>query len=268
MTRPESLHKLGSSGQSVDNKLNMLVYSHPGVGKTVLWGTGGDRLLFLDSDRGTQSAEAMGSKAASISVRNYDELHEAYDWLKHEALPAGEFDWVAWDSLTLFQDRALIDDILKSASDANPRQDPHVASMREYLVNQNRIGEFIRLFVDLPCNFGVSALVLPVEDPDGDIVYMPDVRGKGMSPKVCGYMNVVGYLAKNDKGRRRLITSQREHYYGKDRFNKLKTDGKPYVDRPTIKKIEDLVFGEAAPSPAKTSTSHRRTSQKAGPKHG
>lgn len=265
MTRPSSMHKLGTPSDRQD--INMMVYSHPGVGKTVFWGTGGPKLLFLDSDIGTQSAEAMGSKASSIPIRSYDDLSEAYDWLKHEALPKGEFDWVVWDSITLFQDRALIDDILKSAAAANPRQDPHVASMREYLVNQNRMGEFVRLFVDLPVNFGASALVLPVEDPDGEIIYMPDIRGKGMSPKICGYMNVVGYMSKKDKGVRRLIVANRQHYYGKDRFDKIKTDGKPYIDRPTVPMVEQLISGVAAPTPKATSA-RRRTTKKAGTANG
>lgn len=261
MTEPTRLFNLDDEDlpATFDNA-KMLIYGHPGSGKTVLWGSGSSDVLFMDSDGGTRSALATGSKATVVPVLDYQDLHEVYDWLKHEALPEKRFRWVVWDSISLFQDRALIDDIVKEAAAANPKQSSDVASMREYLINQNRISEFIRLFSDLPCNFGVSALVLPAENPEGEIIYMPDVRGKGMASKICGYMNIVGYLACNNKGKRRLITGEREHYYAKDRFNVLKTNGETYIDSPTLPKLERLLFGKATgANPSKARKPRPRT---------
>jgi len=241
MTRPASLYTLGEEDNDLQF-INMIVYGYPGVGKTPFWGTGGKRVLIMDSDKGLESAEAAGSDATAMPVVDYDSLQEAYDFVKHEAIPAGEFDWVVWDSITLFQDRALIDDVLKDAAAANPRQDPHVASQREYLVNQNRMMEFVRMFVDLPINFGVSAHVLPDEDPEGEIIYMPDVRGKNMPSKLTGYMNVVCYMATKEGEKPRFITEKRDHYFARDRFGALKTtSGKGVVIDPTVPKIEALV---------------------------
>lgn len=239
MSTPSSISSVSAA---TDSHLNMIVYAHPGTGKTVFWGTGGERMLIMDSDGGIDSARAFGSTARFAPVTDYDSLLEVYEWVKHEAIPKKELDFVVWDSLTLFQDRALIDDVLKDAAAKNPRQDPHVASQREYLVNMNRIGEMVRLFVDLPINFGFSAHVLPVPDPEGEIVYMPMITGKGMAAKISGYMNVVGYLAAKD-GKRRLLTQPKEHYYAKDRFNKLKTNGKGYIDDPTLPMIARLIQG-------------------------
>lgn len=257
MTRPASIYSLGDSANEL-KYLNMLLYGHPGSGKTVLWGTGGDGMFFMDSDIGLESAEASGNRGLGMPVRNYDDLVEAYEWVKHEAIPKGEINWVVWDSLSLFQDRALIDDVLKSAAEANPRQDPHVASQREYLVNMNRIGEFVRMFVDLPINFGISAHVLPDTDPEDNIIYMPSIRGKGMPSKIAGYMNIVAYLAANDEGKRRLITDKKEHYYAKDRFHALRTNGQPYLDKPTIKKVEELVSTKRAEMANKPAVRRRR----------
>jgi hypothetical protein len=262
MTRPSNLYSLSDPSKAF---INMVLYGYPGCGKTVMWGTGGERLLFMDSDIGTESASASKSAAKATPVRDYDDLQEAYDWLKHEALPAGEFDWVVWDSITLFQDRALIDDVLKTAAAANPRQDPHVASQREYLVNQNRISEFMRLFVDLPVNFGVSAHVLPAEDPEGNIIYMPAITGKNMASKISGYANVVAYMAVSEDGKRRIITDKKEHYFAKDRFHALRTNGKPFVDAPTVPKITDLVRNSMN-TPTKTVPRRRRTTAASGSK--
>lgn len=239
MTRPQSLVSIGD--RSVPRFANMVLYSYPGVGKTVIWGTGGPRLMIMDSDNGVESAEASGSEALSMPVLDYDQLGEAYEWVKHEAIPQGILDWVVWDSVTLFQDRALIDDVLKDAAAANPKQDPHVASQREYLINQNRILEYVRMFCDLPINFGISAHVLPDVDPEGEIILMPDVRGKNMPSKLSGYMNIVAYLAVDEEGKRRIITESKSGYYGKDRFHALRTNGKGFLDKPTIPKIDALL---------------------------
>lgn len=266
MTEPDQLFQLGDSEDepAFAKNARMLIYGYPGSGKTVFWGTGGAKVLILDSDGGTRSAQSSGSKASVLPMVDFDGLREAYDYLKHEALPAGKFDWVVWDSITLFQDRSLIDDITKVAAAANPRQDPDVPGMREYLISQNRIAEAIRLFSALPCHFGVSALVLPGEDPEGNIVYQPDIRGKGMTSKVSGYMNIVAYLASDGSGKRRLITGQKENYFGKDRYHKLLTNGKQFVDRPTLPKVEKLLFGAPKASATKGRTVRRKTTRKQG----
>jgi hypothetical protein len=243
MTRPTSVYVLNDEEEDAPDlrTINMVVYGYPGIGKTPFWGTGGERVLFMDSDKGLESAEAAGSKASAMPVIDYESLTEAYEYVKHEVIPNKLYDWVVWDSITLFQDRALIDDVLKDAAAANPRQDPHVASQREYLVNQNRMMEFVRMFVDLDINFGVSAHVLPVEDAEGNLIYMPDVRGKNMPSKLTGYMNVVAYMVRKEGHPFRFITEPRDHYFARDRFNALKTNGKGFVNEPTVPKIEALI---------------------------
>lgn len=225
----------------------MLIYSYPGEGKTPLWGSGGNSVLFMDSDHGTESAEMLGSRAYSMPVIDYDDLDAAYQFCKNDLkreLPSVR--WVVWDSLTLFQERALIDDLMPDAVAGSTKdREEFVPDRREYLINQNRIGRYIRNFVELPINFGVSTLLQVDIDPqDGSTVYMPAVAGKNMASKVSGYMNVIGFLGKaqvevegEKKMVQRLLTQRVGKYFARDRFMAL---GK-HVDRPTLPKIEGLI---------------------------
>ncbi len=218
--------------------INICVYSHPGVGKTVLAGTAGETLLIMDSDKGTESAAATGSKARRTSAIDHSEMAEIYNYLANESHP---FTWVWWDSLTLFQNRALIDEIMPNAVAQSPRQEEFVPSQREYLINMNHIMRWIRLFVDLPINFGISCHVLIGEEPDGTTLYVPAVQGRGMPSHVTGYMNVVGYYAKKEeKGKkpvRKMLCQPSGKYYAKDRFAAL---GNVLTD-PTLPQIERMI---------------------------
>lgn len=220
--------------------INICVYSHPGVGKTVLAGTADERMLIMDSDKGTESASAKGSKAKRTPAIDHSQMAAIYDYLANDK---HSFTWVWWDSLTLFQNRALIDDIMPNAVAQSPRQEEFVPSQREYLINMNHIMRWVRLFVDLPINFGISCHVLISEESDGETLYMPAVQGKGMPSHVTGYMNVVGYYAKREekgdskKEVRKLLVQPSGKFYAKDRFAAL---GKILTD-PTLPQIEKLV---------------------------
>lgn len=242
MTRPKSIVNLQDNGINLDT-LNMGLYGHPGIGKTVLLGTGGPRILIMDSDSsGTLAAKVAGSNAHVAPVKDYEQLSEIYEYVANDK---HEFEMVWWDSLTLFQDRALVDDILQDAAAQNPRQSADVASQREYLVSQNRIGTYVRLFCDLPIHFGWTAHVMVGEDTEGDggMIYKPAISGKKgtYTSYICGYMNVVAYYGLTPKGNRRLITERVGEFYAKDRFHALRTNGKGYLDNPTLPQILSLV---------------------------
>lgn len=236
--RPASLYALDNA--ELPRWINMGVYGWFGSGKTPMIGTGEDTLI-LDADVGVQSAQASGSKATVMPVLTYAELQQAYEYL---AYGTHSFKWVWLDSISLFMDRGLVDDILVEAAEQNPRQSKDVASQREYLVQQNRIGTHVRQFCALPINFGWTAHVMTtVEAETGEVIYMPMIPGgKGeFSSKICGYMNVVAYLGKTSSGKPRLITGRTDHYYARDRFFALNSGGKPHIDNPTIPTIEALI---------------------------
>lgn len=244
--RPSSIYNAQDEG--LPSTLNPLVYGYSGIGKTPMWGTGGKELLLMDSDHGTESAVSSGSKCDIVSVPGFKELAEIYDYLRYSKDAQRLYRWVVWDGISLFMDRVLIDEVVPDAHAQNPRQSADVASMREYLVVQNRVSDFVRRFVSLPINFGMSALVMTAEDPEGNLIYVPMIPGKKgeFSSKICGYMNIVGYYGMTPRGTRRLLTEQTGHYYARDRFNAIKTrtkDGqlRGWLNDPTVPKLEQLV---------------------------
>lgn len=256
MARPRSLVRLGDAPPEF-HSINLGIYSHPGEGKTALWGSGGPRVLILDSDpgMGTQTCDALGQTPHVMPVTDYQELQEAYEFAKHDiAKELPEVKWVVWDSLTLFQDRTLIDELMPDAVAENPKQDEFVPSQRQYLQNMNRIGRYTRLFVDLPINFGVSCHV-ELETVDGETLYMPQVQGKNMPSKIAGYLNVVGYMGKAEveeggkkKKVQRILFMKEGKYFAKDRFNALGH----HVDKPTLPKLEALIQEKRGAEPAST----------------
>lgn len=241
-----SIYRLDDEGLPVT--INALVYGYSGIGKTPFWGTGGRELLLMDSDNGIESAIASKSKCEVVSVPGFKELTEVFEYLRYSDEAKKTYRWVSWDGITLFMDRVLVDELLPDAHAQNPRQSQDVASQREYLILQNRVSDFVRRFVALPYNFGMSALVMTAEDPEGKTIYMPFIPGKKgeFSSKICGYMNIVGYYGLTPKGTRRIVTAQTGHYYARDRFDAVKTrgsDGKlhAWLNDPTVPKIDELV---------------------------
>ncbi len=250
-TRPKSIYKLKKKNVLTRRGINLLVYSVPGEGKTVLAGTS-PKGLIMNCDLGDESI--TDSDCDAVDVTNYGELEDMYQYLKHED---HGYEWVWWDSLTLFQDRTLIDEILADAHAENPRQSADVASQREYLVSMNKVGRYVRQFVALPINFGITCHVgtQDLKEPDSDdLIYMPLIQGNGMPSKVCGYMNVVGYLHEKDE-KKRLITQRTSRFYAKDRFNAL---GKAVIN-PTIPKIEKLIKEKSGSS--KTSETKKKSNK-------
>lgn len=252
-SRPASYMKPGEDDPSLA-KINFLIYSHPGEGKTAFWGTGSESVLFMVSDpEGIITARSLGSRPHSIQVTDYEELQECYEWLNGSAEPKKNgIKWVVWDSLTLFQDRVLIDDVMVDAIADNDKQEEFVPSRREYLINMNKIGRYVRQFVALPFNFGVSCHAMTTTESGGDgTILMPQVQGKNMPSKISGYMNVVGYLHKAKEGEvamQRLQVRRQGRVYAKDRFNwpdrkqgSVLGGTAGHMDRPTLPKVETLI---------------------------
>lgn len=220
--------------------LRMLVYGDPGSGKTALLGTSPNCLILnADGADGTDSAMVLGSKADEMEISNYKDLKYAFEFLKHEK---HSYDWVWFDSVTLFQDKGM-DDIMRELLVKSPHRDADIPDVKEYLRNMNRLNRWLRNMKTLPINLGLTAHEMRIEDEDGDVTYMPLIAGKNMPTKWCGNMSIVGHLIpKKAKGGKEkevawrgnvLTTVRTGKWYGKDRFNAL--GGRMY--NPTIPKI-------------------------------
>jgi len=243
-------------------KANLLLYAHPGTGKTILASSGAKvdkrgrpepdhiRTLLLNADGpdGPESARARGFDPLVWDIEGYDDLDRV---LKHrhkvaELVGPGGIVWL--DSSTLFQELGM-DDVMTAMLEKRPDRDPDVPDMPEYLRNQNKFGKWVRHMKAQPFNFGITAHVMRIEDEDGEVTYMPAIQGGGkipLSSKICGYMSIVGRLyvveRKKEKGGkpvRVLQTAPRGKYYAKDRFDAL---GERVIE-PSLPKIMSMING-------------------------
>lgn len=268
--RPSSIYSLEDDDLPV--WINMLIYGYSGIGKTPFWGTGGKRLLLMDSDHGVESAIATNATCDVAPCTGFTELADLYQYVRYSAEAKSLYDWIVWDGITLFMDRVLVDEVLKDAHAQNPKQSEDIASQREYLIVQNRVSDYVRRFVSLPMNFGMSALVMTAENPEGEIIYQPFIPGKRgeFSSKISGYMNIVAYYGLTQGGTRRIITEQTGHYYARDRFNAIRTistkDGKSkgFLTNPTVPKIEQLVESKKRSNNGKDQAASRKVRRRSG----
>lgn len=245
-SKPPSIVKIVNSLAYV----NIIIYGDPGIGKTPLAGTS-PNALFLEADDGESSAAVWGTTAEMWKVRDWGDVTEAAEWLKHEGHKV--YEWVWLDSGTIFQDSGLAD-IMEDLVAAKPHRNKYVPDKGEYGENMNRFKELIRELKALPMNFGMTCHVSRVEDRDGATQYMPAIQGKEMPQKICALMDVVGFLdfMRNNnpehEGRRALRLENLPGYYTKDRFHCTE---KGVLLDPTIPKLMSLINKKRAAAPVK-----------------
>ena len=243
--------------------INMMLYGDPGVGKTPLAGTS-PKALFLADPEGMESAAAYGTDAEQWVMRDFSDLEEAYEYLRHAK---HGYQWIWWDTITLFEERGM-DQMMEDLLARNPNRDRYVPDQPQYLQVQNRLSHIVRRFVELPVNFGIIAHVMDTEDRDGDIVHMPAIQGgQGrLSNKICANMGIIAYMEtvhrKNGSDDWVLYTSKRKNFYARDRFQAL---GSRLIN-PTIPEIASKVRAKVGSRPTRKTTkttkaSRRRTSR-------
>lgn len=185
---------------------------------------------------GSESAAIQGSKAEKWKMTDWNDMDEAFEFLRHEN---HGFKWVWLDSITLFQELGL-DMIMEDLVAMKPHRELWLPDKGEYGQNMRRMGMWVRNVKPLPFNFGIIAHAMRYEDDEGNELMWPAIQGINMPQKVCGYMGIVGYYTvrrKEGKDERLLLTSKTAKYYAKDRFDAL--GGR--LTNPTIPMIEELV---------------------------
>lgn len=228
MTIPKGIKPLG-----IDDKyVHFMLVAGPGFGKTVLFGTE-DKALFLTTDpEGTVSAWALGSNAQEWEMKKWDDIVEAYTYLRDGGVEELGITWVVIDNISEAQEMAKNQNIMLER-DRNNKIDEFVPSQGNYQRTQNQMLDLVKKFHDLPVNVGWTAWMQTHEDSEGIEYFAPGIHGqKGqIAQMIAGYMNVVGYgeVVEDDKGEehRRIWFSQTGPYRGKDRFvalGKSRTD--------------------------------------------
>lgn len=246
----------------------MLVYGQPGIGKTRFAGTSPKALILECGTGETDTNAAAGQSADVMPIESRDQLTEAYEWLRQEGHK--EYEWVWLDSLGGLEGR-LMREQLALVKAKSPHRSEYVPDKAEYQMVQSIMDRYINYFVDLPMNFGCTAHVMFESetryDEDGDeqevLRMMPAIQGgRGkLSQKVCGYMNIVGYMERistdSTENVRAMLVVGDGHRTAKDRFAVLGNKN-GWMLNPTVPKIEAAVkeklSAKSRPAAAKKAT--------------
>lgn len=237
MAKPDAIHSMADLKAGI----NILLYGDNGVGKTPLIGSS-PRCLILNADppESVLSAKIAGSNADVWNFRDWSDAEEAHEYLRHEKNHG--YEWVWLDSIIGMEFGGL-DGIMADLVAAKPHRDRFVPDKHEYLQNFNRLTSWVRDMSSLPINFGmVSHPFRWQSDPDAEEMVWPWVQGKGMPAKICGFMNVIGYVRigkvkGKDEPQQLLHTSKLPRYYARDRFSALP----PTMVNPTIPRIQSTI---------------------------
>jgi phage nucleotide-binding protein len=180
----ESIH-----GADEHDKLKVLVYGEPGVGKTT-FAARSPKPLVLDIERGTTSLlRHKDTRSTNVlpykSARQFEALIDAIE--KGEV---GDFDTLIVDSFSMFQLKVM-DDIL-STNSGNQRYMPDGPT---YNLNTNMLRAIANRLIGLPVHVILtSAAKLDKEEATGRMYYRPDLTPK-LANSLVGVCDVVGYMS-------------------------------------------------------------------------
>jgi hypothetical protein len=217
-----------ADGRSV--KIAMLIYGEPGIGKTRNFaGRCGKlgRTLILRPPVDHTDSITDSKNVDEWVIRGWSEMDDALIYCRTEG--AAIYDWVWLDSLSLMSDQGL-DDIWEDLIARKPDRANFGLDKGEYGINMQRMSRWVRHMVGCPeWHFGMTAHVglrESTEDAaDPQEKAMPYIQGKNMPPKMCGYMNVVGYYhwteLRGDRKVRVLDLNQTDNFYAKDQFDAI-----------------------------------------------
>jgi hypothetical protein len=246
-------------------KINFLLHTDIGWGKTTLIGSGGHEYKTLIMRPPIDHVDPIiGSGCKEMVVRNWEETFEGLEQIRHEG---HEWDWFWIDSISLLQDIGL-DDVYEGILDKRgPVGSPERKAREqfgpdkgEYRVNMWRLGQFVRHVVGAGVvNLGITAHSFWYEPKQGSVdeetvepSLYPWIQGKAMPSKFCGMMNIVGYgnLRTRKRGTREITervihTNKTERYYAKCQY-KLPDGGNVFgpdgvIVNPTMPKIMEAI---------------------------
>jgi hypothetical protein len=227
--------------------VRMMLYAFPGWGKTSFLATAaeaGMKTLIIRTPMDQVPKRALRSGADEVVVTTWEDMMGNSDSVL-DVLRFSDhgYEWVWWDNISVDQD-VLLDDVWAATVDAKPARaykldgSGNKAGLNlsptsgmdkgEYGRNMERIQQFIRHIVGINTfHFGITAH--PVEGPhptkeEGGDLLQPWIQGRGMIPKICGYMNVIGFMELKDGEEgdlpwRQLHLRENARFYAKDLYD-------------------------------------------------
>lgn len=244
------------------DRISMLIYGDPGVGKTVLSGSSNEvesmrPVLFIDCEGGTKPLRETQPDIEVVRVQTlYDKggrtRKSAWDFLSDGIyedlkLQPSRYKTLVVDSLTEVSNLAM-QHVMEELIAEHPERDPDVPGQKEYLRTASKVRRWVRGMRDLHTNIIFTALVR--EDTDettGKVVkIIPAFAGKKLSYEVPAWVDNVMFLYtktikdedKKDVIVRKGLSQPSGKHFAKDRSTRL-----PQVlDNPTMAMIADLAL--------------------------
>lgn len=181
---------------------NILLCADSGAGKTVFAGQD-NRVLFIateDAGRnsGTLSAARMGSTAEKITVHEWEDVKNAYEWYEDNPEELKDVNVLVIDSLPEMQ-RLAKEYCLKMSAPEKIRKnrDPEKMELPDYGNMHELVENMVRGMNDLPVNVLYTATAKKVEDADKIEFMVPDIQGKGdygFAMKMVALMTSYGFM--------------------------------------------------------------------------
>lgn len=265
MAKPAQIQPLGEM-----KYVRMALVAKSGFGKTVFCGTAPNALFLTTDPEGTISATGFGSTAEEWKVQSWQEIEEAFIWLRDEGIVSEGYEWIIIDDATNTQAFAM-KEALEIAVRKNANRDPFVPDKYEYQRSQNAFIAMVKKFNDLPVNIIYTTLRKGMEDGDGQEYYSAALQGQqgALAEQFLGYMNITGFgEVVEEKGReavRRYYFIHHKAYRGKCRIVK---NGKSvlgnYKDDLTVPEMMRLINAPVRNSriPAKKAAAVRTTTRR------
>lgn len=204
------------------DKIKVLLYSEPGVGKTTL-AAGAPDPLFIDVDRGTRSIARMEPKPAVLKYRSIEQVEAIVRYAKEGNERFDQYGTFVLDTITMLQAR-LLDSQLRTKGEGMP---VYKAGWDEYGENTQRLHMLLLQFMDIDKNLICCAHCKSEKnDATGFTVVRPYLT-PGLARTINGIFDVVAYMRINAKGERIMEMAPSKTVVAKSRLNLPKETTKP-----------------------------------------
>lgn len=262
-----------STGAKLDEKpeyVNMLAVGDQGTGKTtdLLMLANLGPVIVLNTEAGVKrgALRRMGVNTDNITVLPEKPEDLTFKYMEDlywelAAKLSEDPDYIAgvvWDSITEIHKRLLrnvVDYQLKRATAkgesriksgvAGDMLNESFTDLSDYGIMTDQMRTLLRRYRDLPCHFGISALMRRDIDDDGKVVYNPAVT-PGLQNDLVGWMDIITVkqlkeFADDGDDEYQGLTRPAGKFRGKDRFKVLpKYLVDPFFDRVVRYVNEDL----------------------------
>lgn len=211
--------------------LNMLVYGHPGVGKTTLAASGPGTLI-ADAEGGSKLLGASGVACDIADIDSWNDIQDLYALI---AKNPGAYQTVVIDPLGELVDKLIQQ--LKREGYTNGKGDG--LSLPGWGVAKERFRHMVRAFRDAEVNLILVSHSAEKTEEDATLI-RPKLPAH-LDEDVCAMMDVVGFMTPyqvdKTKSVRRIFFTPTQKFYAKQRGSILPD----FMDDATFADIKDTV---------------------------